>query len=453
MGKPTKSVFDKLRTKLSKLATDQKIKITKTQVKIDRRVLFKYSSVEIAYTKLRYFPSLKEDIKEEDFKATIILSHQTIQILTGNICNPPKGVTHVFNMVHYLNPDIDHIIIGTNENKIEGKNLYVTYELYSILIAINREEGQDKITRVRNRIAPFLQDKYNLESDESTTERDYGLLLNEIVASRSFSQADIASMTNELESGEINEIVIERQITKQTEWLLDAMQTIVDDPDLTIGKARNFGHDLFGFPKTSISGPEDLMEKILTKYGQHIIFGVPALLNIDKYVISSEGLPRSQFDIILINYLSDIEIIELKRTDEYLLDYDTSRGKFFMSKSLATATAQAERYISAIYKEHDMDLTIDGMSIRDYITSQLGNTITLSICRPKALIIMGAIHRLVRPYEDLSSNIKAKVTKTNYIKNSDTAYKEIRASFKNIDIVTYSELIEGARLRLQLIPE
>jgi hypothetical protein len=451
MSKPTKSIEEKLKTKLSKITNDEQFNVTVTskQVKIGRRILFRYSNKEIAYTKVRYFPSLKEDILDEDFSATILLNHETLNILSGNICNPPRGVSRVIDMVRHLDPQINKIIIGSNENKIQNNTLYVTFHLYSTLVAINREEGKDKVTRVRNRVAPFLKENYALESEELVTDRDYSLLFEELIASKKFTQKDIVNLTNGLESGEYNEIVIEKQINKQAEWLLTAIQTIIDEVELPVEKARDLGNKLFGFPKNKISGPEDLMEKILTKYGQHIIFGVPALLNIDKYVISSTGLPRSQFDIILINYLSDIEIVELKRPDEYLLEYDSSRGKFYMSKPLAVATAQSERYISAIYKEHDTDFTIDGKTIREYIESQVSDTITLSVCRPRALIVIGVIQRLTKPYKDLSAKNKLKVTKKDYDKNAEIAYKELKSSFKNIDITTYTELVEGARLRLQ----
>lgn len=452
MGKPTKTVAQKLKTKLSKLK-ELGVTITLKQAKIGNKVLFRYSPEKISYTKTRYFPSMKEDIIDEDFTVDILLDHQTLNIVSGQFQNPPRGANRVLDMFRYVEPNIDSITIGGTENKIEGKKVFINYSLYSTLIAINREEGRDKVTRVRNRVAPFLKENFALETPEITTERDYSLLMSEIIASKQFTQSDIAELASELEGGELNEIVIERQINKQAEWLLDSMQNIVDEPDLTKARSRELGNQIFKFPKASISGPEKLMEKILTKYGQNIIFGVPALLNVDGFVSSSTGLPRSQFDLLLVTNLSDVEIVELKRPDEYLLDYDESRNKFYMSKSLGTAAAQAERYVSAIYRENDDELKIQGQSIRDYLQSKLGGTITLSICRPKALIIIGAIQRIAKPYQDLSTKVKSKVTKIAFEKNLDHAYKELKSSFKNIDITTYTELIESARLRLQLETE
>jgi hypothetical protein len=122
MSKPTKSIDEKFKTKLSKIANDKQFKVTITskQVKIGRRILFRYSNKEIAYTKVRYFPSLKEDILDEDYSATILLNHDTLNILSGNICNPPRGVSRVIDMVRHLEPKINKIVVGSGENKIQG---------------------------------------------------------------------------------------------------------------------------------------------------------------------------------------------------------------------------------------------------------------------------------------------------------------------------------------------
>jgi len=449
MARVIRTIEQKLQTKISKIVSDR-ISIVNGSVKVDDILLFKYSGTKIDYTRNRFFPRLKEDIVEDEFIVTILLDHETLNILSSNILKPPKGAGIMFDIIKVIKPDINHIIIGGTECKIDGSSFYVTVDIYLTLLAINREEGVDKKKRVRSRISPFLKSKFGLEISEDEEERDYSLLLQEIIASKKISQSDIIVLSKELEVGDNSEVVIKRQINKQTDWLLSAIQEIVDKPKLTKKDAQDLGHDLFKFPRSSISGPESLMEKILTKYGQNIIFGVPALLNTKKYVVSASRLPRCQFDILLINYLSDIEIVELKRPDEYLFEYDSHRNKFYINKTLGTATAQCERYISTLYKDNDPDFTIDGKKIKEYINEQFGGTISLSICRPKALIIIGAIQRLAKGYNDLSIEEKAKISKREYDDNLEMAYKELKSSFKNIEIATYTEIIEGARLRFQL---
>jgi hypothetical protein len=77
-------------------------------------------------------------------------------------------------------------------------------------------------------------------------------------------------------------------------------------------------------------------------------FGVPAMINTNKYVIHHGDLSRSQLDLILITHLGDIELVELKRSDEILMDFDFGRKKFYPTKTLAAAISQCERYITTI---------------------------------------------------------------------------------------------------------
>ncbi|HMO77573.1 MAG TPA: DUF4263 domain-containing protein [Candidatus Paceibacterota bacterium] len=449
MGKPTKTVPEKLQTRLDKLRSESRITVDANTVKIDNKILFKYSNEKLEYTKNRYFPSKKEDISEEDFDTTILLDHITLSLLAGSICNPPRGAGIIIDQFRKTNQNLNKIIIGGNENKIVGKSLFITSILYKTFLSINKEEADEKVCKVKNRLAPFLESKYNIEVEDYTFERDPSLLLDELLASKSITQEDIVKLTSELDSGEQNNVVIDQQISKQAEWLLDAMQEIVDKEKLTTPIAKEYGRKLFGFPKVHTTGPEDLMEKILTKYGKNIIFGVPYLLNTNKYVVSSTGVSKSQFDLILINLLSDIEVVELKRPDEYLLEYNSSRGKFHASKDLSMAVSQAERYVSAILRDNDSEYKIDGKTIRKFVENEVGGTITLSVCRPSALVIIGTIQKLAKPYKDLSKSIKKKVTKKKYEKNADQAYQELKNSYRNVKIATYTEVIETARLRLQ----
>ena len=224
----------------------------------------------------------------------------------------------------------------------------------------------------------------------------------------------------------------------------------MEDTDLNTTKAKQFGNENFGYSKASVTGPEHLIEKILGDYGQFTLFGVPALLNTDKYVLSQGSQSKSQFDLILITHLGDIEVVELKRTDEVILDYDSSRGKFYPSKSLSIAVAQAERYITAVVKDNDDEYKIDGKKIREYINEQVGGITFIETIRPTALILIGSWETLIKNYDKLSLETKKKVKKSDYNENGLRAFREIKGSYKNIKILNYSELLEHARTRLEL---
>lgn len=299
-----------------------------------------------------------------------------------------------------------------------------------------------------NRTIPFLRSDYGVNSLTISSERNYRALLQEIIASGTINQEDLMALTKKLDVGNNSDIIIKQQVHKQVEWLINSIQNIIDEPNLTREKAKQLGNSYFGFLKTEINGPEHLMEKILTKYGQYTIFGSPVLLNTDKYVINSHGLPRSQFDILLINHLSDLEVVELKRPDISILDYDEGRNKFFASKELSVAISQAERYISAVYRDNDEDYKINNLKIREYLKKEIGNTMDIEITRPTALIVIGRFQSIAADYETLNENIKKKVSKGNYEDNYWMAYRELKGAYRNINITSYSELIERARTRM-----
>lgn len=450
MARIVKSPLQKFQTRLTHLTQkDTGLTIVKRRLRVNNQTLLSYTNQIIKYTNIRYYPSKVQNIVNEDFGVSIPLMPENLNILSSNISKPPQGAKIVINIYRkLLGIDFDHITIGDTVNRINDRSVSIKKELYDRILSINKEESVDKKIRVNNRTIPFLNKELELTLSPTGEPRDYHLLLQEIIASGQITQQDVLNLSNDLVAGNNTNILIQRQVIKQVEWLVDKMQEIVDQENLTKVLARKLGNEIFGFLKGEINGPEHLMEKILSKYGKYTIFGVPAMINTDKYVINKDGLPRSQFDLILVNHLSDIEVVELKRPDIRVLEYDESRGKFYASKELSIAVSQAERYVSAVYHDHDENYLISGKKIKEYLNDQLGGTMTVEICRPKALIILSSYQKISTVYEDTSENVRQSVTKDAFDYNKLQAFKEIKEAYKNIRIMTYSELLDNARTRL-----
>lgn len=443
-----KSIKEKLKTKIDRLLIMEDEFVTKSNNSIfyKNQKIFSFSKDKIMYGTARVSPGRIDPFYHDEFKITIILNHENLKLLNSNLLKPPGGVYVIFYQLKDYVSNLNEIAIGSEESKIVDGTVFITRELYLTLNAIDKEERLDKKIRVKNRLIPFLKTELALtDIEEGETERDYGLLLKEIVSSKQLTSEDVVALTNQLEPGNDSKVVITQEIHKQTDWLLEKLRKIVDEPILTKKLAKDYGKEFFKYTKNSISGPEHLLEKILTEYGKNIIFGVPALLNTDKYVISE--LPKVQFDIILIDSLADVEIVELKRPDTHVLDFDSSRNKFYPSKALSVAIGQAERYITTLYKDNDPDVVINGIKIKEYIESEIGGAAELSITRPTAMIVIGTIHRIAKDYDDLTG--KKPETREKYEKNMWKAYQELKNTHKNIKITTYSELIDGAELRLK----
>ncbi|MDD2496256.1 MAG: DUF4263 domain-containing protein, partial [Tissierellia bacterium] len=409
--------------------------------------IFSFNEERVSYGKIRISPVRKEGFYEENYNVTIPLNHENLDILSSNIINPPKGAKVIYWLLKDF-VDIHEIVIGSKNDYIVDGRIEISKKLYDTIVSINYEEKTIKNVAVYNRIKPFLKNNFKIENlpDKNIT-RNYTLLLAELIAGDEITSADVVSLTNELDPGEDSRIVITQQIDKQTDWLLNILRKIIDEPMLSKTIAKELGNKYFHYAKNSIMGPEHLMEKILSDYGKNIIFGVPALLNTKKYVVSQ--FPKVQFDIILIDILSDIEIVELKRPDVEVLAFDTKRNKFYPSKNLAVAIGQSERYISTLYKDNDPNFSIEGISIKEFIESEVGGSIELSVTRPTALIVIGVIDRIVKKYNLLDEKTRNRISEDEYYKNAEQAYRELRHTHKNIKITTYSELIESAELRLK----
>lgn len=440
-------VFEKLLIRINKV-NDKNIirdgnKLFLCDDNNNRIEIVEFDEEKITYNNKVYSPTKIEKYYIMDYSITFILNRNTLGMLSSNIIVPPRIVNSiVYNISQLLNKEVSKVIIGYGTTKYNEGILYISISDYETLKKIIREEKRDRNYNIKRRFSIYLNESLNIDVIEEEEKIDYNLLIYEGIATGKIDIDSAIKILNSSENIQAKNVIINNQINKHAKWLIDTIQTIIDTDKITISVARELGNRYFGWPKNSISSSEKLMERILTEYGQNIIFGVPALINIKNYVVNSEGLPRSQFDLLLVNYLHDIEIVELKRPDMYMLEFDERRKKFFWSKDIAIAIGQTERYLSTIIKDNDDTYTIDGKKIKEFINDNVGGILTIDeITRPTAIIIASRNQSIAPPYKETYGD------KEKYNKNLEMSYKELKASLKNIRIMTYTELIESVRLR------
>lgn len=446
---PRKTPYEKLITKINALDRNEQIICADGQVIVNGNVhLFNYNEASIQYGRNRYYPSKKEEIAQEGFDVVIPLSDENLNLLSSNIANPPKRARQIIDLLSNLSEsNLTSITLGAGQNQINEDSVELTKELFDFLVDIDKNEATNKRTRFLNRIGPTLNNELGIEVEEGEENIDLSLVLREIIERGDFSQEDILSLSDQLDSGNYNKAVIESRIIHQVDWLIQTLENILEEDTILVPRAKELGSELFGYTKVSITGPENLMEKILTDYGQYTLFGVPALLNTNKYVIQP-GHPRIQFDLVLVDHLGEVEIVELKRPDKYLLEYGGGRNKFYPCKDLAIAISQTERYLTAVYDKNNERQLINGQTLKEFIDSEIGDTLSVESIRPKGVIVMGSYQKICKPYNSLTIAQRNSVTEAEYNANAIQAYKEIKDSLKNIKIITYSELLETARTRL-----
>jgi len=440
---------EKLTTRINNiLKINPELVFRNNKIYYESKLLISVFSNRIKYSKRRYYKSSEVKIKEDDYEIVIYLTNETVGLITSI---KPKSVfaklLSIFKAA--AGESMSGLIIGSEHNRIRNGKVEITYQLLKDLMSINSEEITDSLIKIKNRIKPFLNNHYGLVLQVPEYNINWSLRLRELIESNEVSQSDIKELASQLKEGDDVEYVVKSQVNKQVSWLLESIENILEEENMSAVKAKQLGSSIFNYSQTSITGPEHLMEKILYDYGQHSLFGVPAIINTDKYV-QNDNLPRVQFDLLLINSLGEVEVVELKRTDEILFKYDSNRNKFYASPSLSIAISQTERYLSTIIKDNDQEYLISGMTVKDYLNNELGSLINIETVRPTGLIIIGSSSTLAKDYEKLTASIQSKVSKEDYLLNLERSYRELKDSHKNIKIITYSDLLQSARMRLEL---
>lgn len=445
---PRKPVIEKLKTRIMRIIEIDGFHESGNKVKYGNKVFFQYTNDMIKYNKWRYRKDNVNPLYEEDLIVTLLLSGENFDALGTDIINPPYSCGTIASIFEKLTENsVKNMVIGTNENKYENSTLSIRYDNYCLLKEVLKQEKDEKNNRVKSRLSVLFAQLFHIRTSTVESSFDYSMMLKEIIESGNYDQNDIIALANKIEGGVRNTVVIENQIRKQTEWLISCVQSIVDTTGLNKEKAQRLGNSYFGYERTSIKGPEHLMEKILSDYGKNTFFGAPYLINTDKYVMSSRIPSKSQFDILLINQFNDIEIVELKRPDAYVLEYDSGRNKFYASKDLSIAISQIERYLTSIIHDNDEEFKIKDKKIREFLNDEIGGQMSVDIIRPTGLVVIGSYQTITKPYETIDFT-RSRVKKSDYEKNSELAFRELKRAYKNMEIMTYSELIENARLRL-----
>jgi hypothetical protein len=257
-----KEPIELLRTKLNRCINGN-MSLTNRSLKAGNKILIKYNQNFIDYTENGYAYDGIDRFYTRDYTVKIELTRENLSLISSSSSKPDKNFGFFLGfMKNITGQDLNKVVIS-NENKVEPPILYTTKSLFEDYKKIAREEGIDKNIRIRNRVAPYLKNHFDIELNEAEAQKDYSLALKEIIASNQVSQADIIELTGNLETGENINLVVEKKINKQVDWLIKTIEEqILNKSKITTAEAKIIGNTHFGFPKILIKGPEDLMEKI-----------------------------------------------------------------------------------------------------------------------------------------------------------------------------------------------
>lgn len=136
--------------------------------------------------------------------------------------------------------------------------------------------------------------------------------------------------------------------------------------------------------------------------------GYIAALEKMNVIVGGTKLP----DFALVTHDNYLDILEIKKPDTALLQYDAGRDNYFWSAEMSKAVIQTENYIDNVQRQAD--------AIRSYIKDK--HQIDLKVMRPRGIILAGSAGTM-------SSQ-----------KERDD-FRLLSQSTKNVTFVTYDELL------------
>lgn len=174
-------------------------------------------------------------------------------------------------------------------------------------------------------------------------------------------------------------------------------------------------------------GKEYAWQKYFELYGSYLLFGsIEEKLPETTIKIQSELRNKdSRLDFLTINRYGFLDIIELKRSDEYLFKIDSSHDNIVPTAKLSTAISQVNNYLMILpYDEEKGDL----------IKGAESSTGMLVFGTTQTLMKKEDIDRYLSKTGMTIEKFNLKVRKT---------LRELNYSYSHIQIVLYDELLDN----------
>ncbi len=158
------------------------------------------------------------------------------------------------------------------------------------------------------------------------------------------------------------------------------------------------------------------------------------ILNLKEEYIAKEekinvSIGRTSFpDFLLISQDNFLDVLEIKTPLTPLVSFDNNHKNYFLSVEVMKAISQVEKYIDQVSSA--------GLELEKYLSKTL--KLPFGVVRPGGLIITGSEQVL------------------NTLANPEQAkedFRRLRGSFKNIKIITYTELLIGLRNRITILKQ
>jgi len=171
---------------------------------------------------------------------------------------------------------------------------------------------------------------------------------------------------------------------------------------------------------------EDAWQKYFEKYGNYLLFGNVKLdpkVCLDKE--KTKDFNNKYPDIITCNRYGFLDIIELKKSDEYLFKFDESHNNLVPTSTLSSALSQLNNYLQIIpYAYTELDAQNKGLQCAS------------------GMLMIGDKEHLVKGSKHLKKYLdKNKMTGSDLMFWAQKELRKLNYSYSYIQVILYDELI------------
>jgi len=386
------------------------------------------------YSKLKYL-KIQPDINVENIlQSNLSLSYQNYlnnllklnnkDIQTIHIGNDIENFSYVRKTLKISIDKINEVLDFAKKINRQGSQYKGVIERYltNQYIAKLFNTDIDSRTLIKKGEFKFIVDRLNLKTKKTGKDIEKYLDKSDLISLEELCDFLIkkevfsTSFLNRLDDYFIKE--------KLTDIITLGNQIIdIKKDDLTTQKAQKVIEQIS--PDNEISQMETIWQRYFEKYLLHLIFSYRKIYSKVKFIVEGD---KKYPDFIGINHYRGVDIIEIKTHIKNALTFDKNHDNYAFSSELSKAIIQTINYMDAIIlQKFDKD-----QNDNDVLKSILKE----NIIRPRGIIIISCDDYLVKGYKEMDEKEKSKVIRD---------FTKLRNSLDNIEIITFSEILNTAK--------
>lgn len=324
--------------------------------------------------------------------------------------------------------DLKSVIDANNIRLVfEPESGEMSYNKTEQVITVHTKTFTENIIKPANKEKRLKHDLTAILNSQKIPSSNYRDLVRTIIDGA--NNVELSENDRKILAKEIPELIRSKRIKISVQDVTDmnkqSLQDIVQLGRDLLAKKRNVEKRLC--IERKYIGKEYAWQKYFELYGSYLLFG-SIEEKIPEKILKAESKLRasnSRLDILTINRYGFLDLVELKRADEYLFKVDYSHDNIVPTSKLSTAISQVNNYLMLLpYDKDNGELTKGAESAT-------------------GLLIFGSTPYLMSP-DDISRYAKKHSMSEQLIQTKlRKALRDLNYSYAHIQITLYDEILDN----------